>query len=255
MLVCGELMKRCIVNVSVRGDYPKAQKKLKLDAEKFGIDFVGWADSYPPFCPTYEESMYVFKPHAFLSAWMMGYDQVLWCDSWVSIVRPIDRVWDLIDTHGYYFMQDGNNFGEYCSDTVLDKVGIGREESFTIIPSDKSIRTTIVGLDLRDIRAREFLWRWYNLANDGIFTGSRSNEKNQISSHPRVKGHRHDQTAAQIAIYQMGLDPTITFRPWFAYYDLPNNVDNDDILFLHWRGRRPNKIIDCLEELLQWENS
>ena len=51
----------------------------------------------------------------------------------------------------------------------------------------------------------EFFRRWKKACEDGIFQGKWKNENNCESKDPRCRGHRHDQSCAELISYQLGI--------------------------------------------------
>ncbi len=50
------------------------------------------------------------------------------------------------------------------------------------------------------------------------------NDEQQVSADPRVRGHRHDQTAASIIAWQLGMDRVTAHDTYFQYYECPSGA-------------------------------
>ncbi len=216
------MSRRCVVNVAVGGWYPRGQDRLarSLDETGFGGDVLFWKDENPPGCPSHEELPYGFKVHALEMALYKGYGPVLWCDASIWFIKNPSTLFDVIDERGYWFMSQGWQVGTWCSDDALPKLGIEREESMKM----SMVAATMFGLDMRTEEARQILGWMRARCRDGSFRGSWTNEHQEVSPDPRVKGHRHDQTALSVVVNRLGLE--IDWHPsWFEYaYDgvIPN---------------------------------
>ncbi|MEM8805109.1 MAG: hypothetical protein AAGF01_03565 [Cyanobacteria bacterium P01_G01_bin.38] len=96
--------------------------------------------------------------------------------------------------------------GTYCKDEALETLRISRSESFEL----PSCWSCVLGLDLDHPRAAEFLQTWKEKAADRItFPGPKWSGAygwpKIASQDPRGKGHRHDQTAASVIAYKLGM--------------------------------------------------
>lgn len=168
---------------------------------------------YPEGCPTHREIPYGFKPWLLDWARRRGDSEALWMDSACVPVKSLDRVFALMRRQGYVFPYSPLRIGEWCSDAALNTMGLTREKVMGLWPS---IWATVMGLNFRNALANEFLDRWLAKSRDGVsFHGDWTNENGQVSSDPRVQGHRHDQTIATILAFQMGL----TFSWGVVCYD------------------------------------
>ena len=208
----------CIINYASGGPdsvFARGQKRLVNECLKQGYkgDFLLFNEDNPLRCPPHPQVPYAFKPHAIRRAAELGYRYLLWCDSSVFPVKPLERVWEILREDGYLFFMCGWKSGEWCSDAALETLGVTRDEAMEM--------DQLVGgcqaLDLGNMLCRAYLNRWYELSNDGIsFIGDWTNERHQVSDDPRVKGHRHDQVCASIIAWELGMR---NFRPGLILYD------------------------------------
>ena len=167
-----------------------------------------WVDSLPPGSPQHDDSPYAFKVYAIRDAARRQEAQtVLWADSSVHVVKRLDPLWGLIESQGYWLSTndvDENTFrtcGEWTCDAALEPLGITREEAFKI----PQVVATFFGLDFRHQIAVDFLREWERLEKAGAFKGPWVNTNQEASVDPRVLGHRHDQTAASVIAYRLGM--------------------------------------------------
>jgi hypothetical protein len=190
-------------------DFHRGLERIRHDLAAHGFqgDFIAWDNTYPAGSPTIEEAPFAFKPFCFQEAQTRGYNLVLWVDSSIKIKRPIDPLFKLIKEEGYLIFRENHTVGEFCKDDALAPLGITREESFSMM----CCWACVVGMDLDNKCSSEFLAQWKTLASDGLtFPGPKwsgiKGWRRTASIDPRVKGHRHDQTAASVVALRLGMD-------------------------------------------------
>lgn len=206
---------RCIVNVATGPRYVDMQKRLIAN---FGKEMaITWTDSLPYGCTTHELTPYAFKAHAVKYAITQGFDTVIWMDSSVVPVRPLDPLWELIESRGYWISNNPPfNCGQFTADSALGPLGITREEAFAI----PHVIGTAFGLDFRHDIAHRFFNELLWLADDGrAFRGPWTNHNGEASADPRVRGHRHDQTAMSVIAHRLGMQ--LTEPPKWIVDDAP----------------------------------
>jgi hypothetical protein len=213
--------KHCVITVGINvpippghphappRDFSRGILRLKRDLArvKFTGGFVFWDQQYPTDSPSHHEVPFAFKPFAFCEARSMGYKLVLWLDATMQIKRSIEPLFDFIEHDGYLIFRENHTVGEYCKDDALAPLKITREDSFRLL----SCWACAVGLNLNDPRSIEFLRQWLERATDGItFPGPKWSGVRgwpaTASQDPRVKGHRHDQTAASVIALKLGMN-------------------------------------------------
>jgi hypothetical protein len=213
---------RCVISLGLgRKGYVESLKRLEASLRKthFNGDFLVWDDVLPEGSPTQFESPMAFKTFCFLEAQKLGYNQVLWMDAQIVVLRSIEPIFEMIKSNNYVTFANnyGQSIGQWSSDEVLKLHQISREDAM-MIPETP---TSVIGLNLSSEVGQEFLIRWHAMSTDGLtFRGISSsiksiddyyavawNKENCISNDPRVGGHRHDQTAAGIIAHQLGLPP------------------------------------------------
>lgn len=201
------MSQRCIINFANSSrNYKDGQKRLEISLKKHAshIDFLKWTNEKELECPPHKEVPYAFKPYAFKKAHSLGYDVILWVDASIYAIKSLEPVFDYIEDNGCYFEKALPKFwtGEWSSDIALKNLGVTREKAMGI----KELAATVMGFNFRSEIANSFFNEWINYANDGeTFIGDWTNERGQVSSNPRVKGHRHDQTTASILVHKMNI--------------------------------------------------
>jgi hypothetical protein len=124
-------------------------------------------------------------------------------------IRNPNKIFDVIDKQGYFiFSNFVSNVDGWSSDYTLDKLKIDRQTA-KLMPE---IRAHVIGLNTENKIAMSFLYKWINIAKDGIsFRGlpievpllETFTNNGKISKEVYVKGHRHDQTVASILVWQL----------------------------------------------------
>ena len=212
-------MKKCVINYAKGDWYITGQNRLteSLKNVKFDGDILTFQDEQQIGSPPHNEAPYAFKPYALKYAVEKGYELVLWCDASVWAIKPIDAIFDEIEKNNYCFFHNCM-CGEWSSDASLNSFGITREKSFDIA----MLMGICMGFNMTTDICKEFLKRWLEKANDGVtFKGSWNNNNNEVSSDPRVRGHRHDQTAASLIAYQLDMKFITPHLTYFQYYENP----------------------------------
>lgn len=203
-----------IINFAKGQWYPRGQARLRRSLSDVGYAGDTWmvGDEADIPSPSHQDSPYAFKPAMFAKARERGYRFVLWCDAAVWACKPIDPVWAWIQSHGHLFFYNGW-IGEWSSDAALESFGVSREEALKL----HELMGCCLGLDLAQPKSQEFLARWVEKSLDGkTFPGSWTNAQGQVSADPRVKGHRHDQTAASLIAHQLGMEKVVSHEAQHA---------------------------------------
>jgi hypothetical protein len=151
--------------------------------------------------PSHQQSPYSFKVHAIEDVRNRGYKLIIWCDSIIRLRKSIDDLIPRIKQVGVYLQADGWRVGQWANDRALDYFGLTRDQAMEI----EAIYACIMGFDFSNPIAVEFFNRWKKASNDGIFIGNWKNDLKTESQDERCRGHRHDQTCAEIVSYQLGI--------------------------------------------------
>lgn len=212
----GNPMRKCIVNY-VTNDFwfPKGQQRLieSLQEMKFDGDNIMLDERKFTECPKHSDVPYAFKVFAIQEAKDRGYDLILWMDASFWAIRPLNNVFKIIEDDGY-IMQDADEWlGHWCSDIVLERFGIGREEAFNI----PMYSAGLTGLNMKNEKAVNYLEQWVRYAKEGIcFKGNHRNIKHCVSKDDRVQGHRHDMSVGAILAHQLKM----TFQPCHSFFSV-----------------------------------
>lgn len=182
------------------GRYVNNLKRLESIVEKDpSCDFLAWIDTPPPGSSPHSLIPYDFKPHAIWNAYRKGYRTIIWFDSVIVPNRPLTELFDMVKQNGYLILLNGWTSGEWCADRALEPLGITRDESFDI----PHAMACVLGFDLSRPDILKVFEQWKQSA-PAAFPGPWNNQNNVASSHPRVLGHRHDQTAISVFAHKAG---------------------------------------------------
>lgn len=232
-------MTRCIVNVAT-GPYARGQARLAASLPDFGRIHNGkswithddpsekreqilmtWCDKLPPGSPTHERVPYGFKAFALNAADQADCKLILWVDASIVPYQSLTDLWGKIERDGYWISNNGWTNAEWTAESAYRDLGITREENERI----PHVVATAFGLNLAHDKGRAFLDEYYRLAETRAFCGPWWNSnfpeyQGRAGAAPcgdeRVRGHRHDQTAASVIAWKLGME--LTNPPaWFAY--------------------------------------
>lgn len=211
-------MKKAIVTFATGDRYQALQQR-----QEQSLKAVGWDGDYFAFktfesigSPHHDDVPYAFKPYAIKAVKDMGYDLVLWIDSPIYATKNLDVLFNSIDEYGIILFDNiGYTIGDYTSDDCLNLMSMTREQAF----SEKMIMACAMGFNFTHERTNSFFDSYYNSTKiEGIYEGDWNNDNGQVSSDPRVHGHRHDQSAASIIAAKMNLLLLSPHNSFLAYF-------------------------------------
>lgn len=153
-------------------------------------------------CPAFSENPYAFKVYAIDKVRKQGFTKVIWCDSILKLIRPLDPIIERIEQKGIYLQHDGGCCGEWANDKSLEYFGVTRDEAM----KQPCIWACCMGFDFTHSITNDFFNKWKKACDDGIFCGYWNNNLKTESTDERCKGHRHDQTCAQLIAYKMNIE-------------------------------------------------
>lgn len=198
-------MRKVILNYAAGAQYPEWQDRLccSLKDQGYNGDTLFYKNEYPPDCPSHQNVPYAFKPYAFMEAKRQGYDLALWCDAVIQCIRPLDDLFQHIERNGTFMVHSWWTVGQWCTDAALQKHGLSRNEAMGINDN----WACVMGLNLKNPVACEFLDKWYEASRDGVsFIGPWTNADKKASQDERCLGHRHDQCISAIIAHKMGIE-------------------------------------------------
>jgi hypothetical protein len=212
--------RRCVVSLATADkSYPEYLDRLERSLEQVG--FVGesicWRPgSFPVDSPAHMDVPFAFKPYCLEEARHYGGELLLWLDSSCVAVRSLGPVFDQIERDGYILFGNGHHrVGEWASDEALGALGLSRDKAMEM----PEVNAAVIGLNTSSPVSNSFLQRWRRAAKEGLafrgvsdqlrdwndYQDVKWNRGARVSSDPRVRGHRHDQTVAGVLAAQLGM--------------------------------------------------
>jgi hypothetical protein len=201
------LPKRIVVNYAT-DSYHRGQIRLSRSLQQFDPTSFQLFFSDIPNSPPHQEKPYAFKAHALAQARDLGADLVLWCDASIVVIRELNLLWAKIERDGYWIARNGWNNYEWTARSAYPDL-------FPVTPLEEArelnkriphVVATAFGLDLESEIGAEFLAEYYRLAQTNAFCGPWRNDGS--IGPPDVLGHRHDQTAASVVAWRLGMKLT-----------------------------------------------
>lgn len=255
-------MRRAVVCVATGEHYRKGQRRLAKALGGYGAkyraqeaDLCFW-DFIPRQWPSHEENPYAFKAYALREIANRGYDLLLWCDSAVKPIASLEPLWERIERDGYWFAENAWSNYEWTADSAYPALfpewfhAYDRTSAAYSRAVNKTIPHVIAcafGLNLRTQTGEQFLKEYYRLASEtNAFMGPWSNRnytgntlrqseaRTAPCGPPDVIGHRHDQTAASVIAWRLGMKLTpghrakhgdvLAYPGWFENGKVPPGV-------------------------------
>jgi hypothetical protein len=151
--------------------------------------------------PTHQQSPYSFKVHAIETVRRKGYRYIFWCDSVVRLRKSIDTLLPIVNQVGVYLQADEWPVGVWANDRALNYFDVTRDDAMKI----EAIYACIMVFDFHHPVTLTFFDKWKKASGDGIFIGNWKNDLKTESQDERCRGHRHDQTCAELVSHQLGI--------------------------------------------------
>lgn len=232
-------MSRCIVSVAT-DSYVRGQERLVSELMKQGQCHMGWTNTLPAGSPPHRPRgicgapehlcvPYAFKAYALKAAAAEGYTTLLWCDACIVPVRSLVPLWERIERDGYWFAPCGWNNAQWTCDEAYRWLfpDSPLEPARSINSTIPHVVATAFGLDISSeigctflseylrlaSETRAFIGPWHN-TNSGLPPKGRNQERRWgPCGPPSTLGHRHDQAAASVIAWRLGmqLDGSGTF--------------------------------------------
>lgn len=192
-------MKKCVVSFADTPVYQNKMRRLEKSIPH-GIDFLGFTDVRQIECEPHQVIPYKFKPAAIDKARSLGYDLVIWADSPIHVIKPLDQFFEYLEENDYAFFDNiGHTLGMWTNDKCLEYFGMDREQAL----QTKMIMACCMGFNFRHEYVDELVTEYYELA-DMLYPGSWSN-------------HRHDQTVMSFLLDRDGFNILVGQDTFFAY--------------------------------------
>lgn len=222
--------KRAIISfANSKGYYMDRMARLSNSLRRnFDGDFLGFVHESSLGCELHENNPYAFKIAAFEQARKQGYTSILWLDSSVFAVAPVEPIFERLEQQGMVFQEAGHLLGTWSNDRCLQYFGITRDEAISILMIGNA---GFLGLDFTNPAANIFFDKWSKACKDGIFKGEWNNNGQTESQDERCLGHRHDMSCSSAIVHQLGLfDLAYKGDEVLQYAGVYDKVLNDTII-------------------------
>ena len=197
----------------------------------FDGDFLAFIGEETVGAPLHTDNPYAFKIYCIEKAIKAGYDQILWLDSSVFAIAPVQPVFDHILETGFAIQDSGHWLGQWANDRSLEYFDITRDQAMEIRMIGNA---GFLGLNMLYAGSQKFFQSWKDAMQEGIFKGAWDNNDKTESSDDRCRGHRHDMVASSAIFYKMGVTPEGNMfggEEILQYAGLYDKVLNDTIIF------------------------
>lgn len=246
-------MIRAVVNVAT-DSWVQGQERLIRKLEELGENYRTWTNRLPDNCPPHRSYgdlaapsnrcvPYAFKAYALREASEIC-DVLIWADACILPLRSLDPIWEKIERDGYWFSKSGYLNYQWTAEEAYTDLFPGYALSDAIEVNNKldHVTATAFGINMMHPKGRAFLDEYFRLASETrAFCGPWQNSAaptvkgrntGRPAAHcgpPDVLGHRHDQTAASVIAWRLGME--LTDPPlYFGYADVNGKVDEAIIL-------------------------
>jgi hypothetical protein len=149
--------------------------------------------------PTHSDNPYAFKVHCIETVRKKGFSVIVWSDCINRLEKPLTEIFQETSEKGVYLQGDEHASGLFANDTALNYFGISRDDAMKI----EAVYACLMIFDFRHPITSVFFDRWKKASEDGIFIGRWDNLNTTESLDSRCRGHRHDQTCAEIISHQL----------------------------------------------------
>lgn len=173
----------------------------------------------------HSEVPYQFKVALFQIALEKGYEQVIWCDSTIKLLKS---PWTLLDRAEKEGIIVWNNLGHPLQNWISDKACEKLEVPEELLPELKQIMACVIIMDFRNPLTMEIFEEWKKASLDG------KSFLNNGSDRPGFKSHRHDQAILSWLCYKHEIE----FSSYGQLCYPPHHKDNkyvkpEDVIFLN----------------------
>lgn len=199
---------RTIVNVAT-GRYLAGQQRLLAWCMEHSEALRYW-DHIPENWRPHELFPYAFKAYALQDAIRHGATSLLWCDSSVVPIGDLGPLWERIEREGYWLGYNGwrndawpgYKNGEWTRLEALPYLFPGYDDPRCVNDRIDHVMATVFGINVLNPIGEAFFLEYLRLASEtpafcGPWTG------------PVGVKHRHDQTAASVIAWRLGMKLTI----------------------------------------------
>lgn len=176
-------------------------------------------------CHNHNEIPYQFKLAMIQRAREAGYEQVIWCDSTVRMVKDPQPLLEMSKEKGVCVFDNlGHGLAPWISDIACKMLGINMEKELPNLPQ---IMACVVIFDFTNKVGVEIFEEWVRHSQNGVsFANGNGSERAEF------KAHRHDQCILSYLIHKRG----IAYEPYGKLVYPPHDVSGEygnDIYFIN----------------------
>lgn len=169
----------------------------------------------PASWPTHQQKPFAFKAYALKAAMDYGADLLLWCDCCILPIRSLEPLWERIERDGYWMSRNGFTNYEWTANSAYPDLfpeAVASQHWDEMRSVNRGIEHVVAGcfgINVRHPIGKAFLEEYYRLASEtNAFCGPWTNTSRTPCGPSDVRGHRHDQTAASVIAWRLGMKLT-----------------------------------------------
>ena len=204
----------------------KGQRRMAEACDDLSISRSEYRDCLPSNCPSHADVPYAFKAYA-LEEISQKFSTLLWLDASVVPIRPLDGLFEKIESDGYWICRNGWSNYTWTADEAYPLLfpGIELNNARELNKTIPHVVATAFGISVAHPIGLAILDEYMALAKNGAFRGPWWNSNSPEDCHkqraapcgpPDVRGHRHDQTALSV-IAARNLCVLTNAPKYFAY--------------------------------------
>lgn len=216
--IASTAVKRAIVTFSNNDKYEKQVIKMRETIRKFAedVDFFHYRNYEMIGCKPHSEYPYAFKAYAIHKVREQGYNQILWLDSPIHLIKSIKGLWNkLTDDKIILFDNIGFSIASYTHDVCLNHFNMTREEA----QNAPMVMACAMAFDFRDDNIRNVFDTYLGYAHTDAYQGSWEN-------------HRHDQSVISCIAYKRNIKLLHPNNTFIAYANHPGHLPHAETVCL-----------------------
>jgi hypothetical protein len=206
-------MSNCIVSVAFREPY--LTHSIRQEKHYGDYDRIVFRDELPikngtvigeELIPTFQKSLYGFKPHAIQRAIELGYKKIIWLDPSVLPTSDIKILFDALDEHPILNVLGEHKLAKMTSDKALLYFKVQPSE----IDNINHLGGTIYGFNFNNSKAEGVFNLWKKAEEEGAF-----GNQNEF-----MAGHWADESCMALCMYKAGVPQYQEYK--FTYVNQKN---------------------------------
>lgn len=218
--VASKSERKCIVTFSNTDRYDKLALRMRQSVEKYGIDFIHYRSYEEIGCKPHTEYPYAFKPYAIQKAREQGYNNILWLDSAIYLIKSPDLIFKYIKDNGVLLFDNiGFSIGSFTHNECLAHFNMGRDEA----NESKMVMACAIGFNFNSDLGTDVFNNYLGFAHTNAYQGSWDN-------------HRHDQSVISCIAHKKGIELLHPNNTFIAYWGNEGMLPHAETVSLISRG-------------------